>query len=90
MKILISVPDHHGSELLEAVLRMKEFEKHVVVIDDKPPVKEVLDEITELKMVITPRPEIEYPSIGVSNEHDMRKKERQEWKYRQKHYQHRK
>jgi hypothetical protein len=90
MKILISVPDHHSSEFLEAVLKMKKFEKNIILIDDKPPVKELIDEITELKIMITAPPNIEYPQVVETIERDIRKKERQEWKYRQKHYRYKK
>ncbi|MDP2234997.1 MAG: hypothetical protein Q8J88_01065 [Bacteroidales bacterium] len=90
MKIIVVFPDGQSRHFLSEIMAIKEVDKQIIVIDDKPQVKEVLEEITELKIMITPRPEIEYQCIGVSNERDMRKRERQEWKYRQKHYQHRK
>ena len=90
MKIIVVVPDDQARHFLSEIMSIKEVDKQIIVIDDKPPVKELSDDITELKIMITVPPKIEYPQVYETIERDLRKKERQEWKYRQKHYQHRK
>lgn len=100
MKILISVEDSQARHLLNEILMMKEIDKSIVVIDDYNVnnIQELIEILSdqsgighkqkceETTIFIKRPPEIEYPQVIQTTLDFERKKERDQWKHRQKHY----
>lgn len=101
MKILISVDDSQGRLLLNEILMIKEIDKSIVVIDDDNRhnnIQELIEVLSdqcgigprpidqELNILITRPPEFVYPQVIETTLAFERKKEREQWKHRQKHY----
>ncbi len=101
MKILISVDDSQGRLLLNEILMIKEIDKSIIVIDDDNShnnIQELIEVLSdqcgipprpidqELNIFITRPPEVEYPQVIETTLAFERKKEREQWRHRQKQY----
>lgn len=100
MKILISVEDSQTRHLLNEILMMKEIDKSIVVIDDDNAmnIQELIEMLAdqrgighrpidqELNILFTRPPDVEYPQVIETTIAYERKKEREQWKHRQKYF----
>lgn len=100
MKILIAVDDSQARHLLNEILMVK-VDKSIVVINDdnrNNNIQELIEMLSdnrgfgprpidqETTIYLKAPPTIEYPEVIETTLRNERKNERDQWKYRQKHF----